>query len=71
MADRRSIALPEENEKIVPKTALSDKARAFLAEKRFAVLATINSNGTPQLTAMLYELQGDEIMIKTKVGRSK
>ena len=53
------------------KTTLSDKARAFLAERRFAVLATINSNGTPQLTTMWYELQGDEIMMNTKVGRAK
>jgi hypothetical protein len=27
-------------------TILSDKARAFLAEQRFAVLATINRDGT-------------------------
>ena len=30
-------------------TILSDKARAFLEEKRFAVPATINRDGTPQL----------------------
>ena len=53
------------------KTTLSDKARAFLAERRFAVLATINPSGTPQLTTMWYELQGDEIMMNTKVGRTK
>ena len=52
-------------------TTLSDKARAFLAETRFAVLATINPNGTPQLTTMWYELQGDEIMMNTRVGRAK
>ncbi|HEU5098107.1 MAG TPA: PPOX class F420-dependent oxidoreductase [Roseiflexaceae bacterium] len=55
----------------MPKPSLSDNARAFLQEKRFAVLATINPNGTPQLTTMWYELQGDEIMMNTKVGRSK
>ncbi|HJZ50009.1 MAG TPA: PPOX class F420-dependent oxidoreductase [Roseiflexaceae bacterium] len=55
----------------MPTTTLSDKARAFLVEKRFAVLATINPNGTPQLTTMWYELQGDEIMMNTKVGRAK
>jgi PPOX class probable F420-dependent enzyme len=53
------------------KTTLSDKARAFLEEKRFAVLATINQDGTPQLTTMWYELQGDQIMMNTKVGRAK
>jgi len=31
---------------------LSDRARAFLQAKRFAVLATINPDGTPQLSAM-------------------
>jgi len=55
----------------MPKTSLSAKARTFLAEKRFAVLATINPDGTPQLTTMWYELQGDQIMMNTKVGRAK
>ena len=50
---------------------LSDKARAFLAEKRFAVLATINADGTPQQTVMWYELQGDEVMMNTAQGRLK
>ena len=50
---------------------LSDKVRAFLEEKRFAVLATINRDGTPQLTTMWYELQGDEIMMNTADGRVK
>ena len=55
----------------MPQTSLTDEARAFLAEKRFAVLATINQDGTAQLTTMWYELQGDEIMMNTKVGRAK
>jgi PPOX class probable F420-dependent enzyme len=50
---------------------LSEKARAFLQEKRFAVLATINADGTPQLTTMWYLLEGDEIVMNTKVGRVK
>ena len=50
---------------------LSDKARIFLKEKRFAVLGTINSDSTPQLSAMWYELDGDEILMNTKVGRVK
>jgi len=55
----------------MPTPGLSDQARAFLEVKRFAVLATINANGTPQLTTMWYELQGDGIMMNTKVGRTK
>jgi PPOX class probable F420-dependent enzyme len=50
---------------------LSDKARTFLEEKRFAVLGTINPDSTPQLSAMWYELDGDEILMNTKVGRVK
>lgn len=53
------------------KNQLSERARAFLAERRFAVLATINADGSPQLTTMWYELQGDEIMMNTKAGRLK
>jgi PPOX class probable F420-dependent enzyme len=50
---------------------LTDKAREFLSEKRFAVLATINKDGTPQQTVMWYELQGNEIMMNTARGRLK
>lgn len=50
---------------------LTEAQRAFLAEPRFAVLATINADGSPQLTTMWYELQGDEIMMNTKAGRLK
>lgn len=53
------------------KPILTDAQRAFLAEPRFAVLATINADGSPQLTTMWYELQGDEIMMNTKAGRLK
>jgi PPOX class probable F420-dependent enzyme len=52
-------------------TKLSEWARAFLAEPRFGVLATINADGTPQLTTMWYELQGDEILMNTAAGRLK
>jgi PPOX class probable F420-dependent enzyme len=50
---------------------ISDAVRAFLQEKRFAVLATINGDGAPQQTIMWYELQGDEIMMNTRDGRVK
>jgi PPOX class probable F420-dependent enzyme len=51
---------------------LSEKARAFLQELRFAVLATINQDGTPQLTTMWYLLEDDDtILMNTKVGRLK
>jgi PPOX class probable F420-dependent enzyme len=52
-------------------TTLSEHARAFLAEKRFTVLATINKDSTPQLTTMWYLLEDDTIVMNTKVGRLK
>ncbi len=51
--------------------ALSEKARAFLNEKRFAVLATLNLDGTAQQTTMWYLLDGDTIVMNTKAGRLK
>jgi PPOX class probable F420-dependent enzyme len=50
---------------------LSEAARTFLNEKRFAALATLNKNGTIQQTMMWYLLDGDTIMMNTKVGRLK
>jgi PPOX class probable F420-dependent enzyme len=50
---------------------LDDKVRAFLAERRFAVMATINPDGTPQQTVMWYDLDGDDILMNTKRGRIK
>jgi PPOX class probable F420-dependent enzyme len=51
---------------------LSEKARAYLREKRFAVLATLNRDGTPQLTTMWYLLEDDgTILMNTRVGRLK
>ena len=51
---------------------LSLKARAFLREPHFAVLATINPDCTPQLTTMWYLLEDDgTILMNTKVGRLK
>ncbi len=51
--------------------ALSPAIRAFLSERRFAVLATINADGTPQQTVMWYELRGDTIVMNTPVTRVK
>jgi PPOX class probable F420-dependent enzyme len=50
---------------------LSERARAFLQEPRFAVLGTINKDGSPQLTTMWYLLEGDTIVMNTKAGRTK
>ena len=50
---------------------LSDKVRAFLEAPRFAVLATLNANGTAQQSTMWFELQDDSIMMNTAAGRKK
>ena len=51
---------------------LSEKVRSFLHERRFAVLATLDKDGSPQLTTMWYLLEDDgTIMMNTKVGRAK
>src|SRR5690349_213405 len=50
---------------------LTDAVRAFLAEPRYAVIATINPSGMPQQTAIWYELQGDEVLLNTAAGRLK
>jgi len=52
-------------------TQLSEKARAFLQERRFAVLATLNADGSPQLTTMWYLLERDTIVMNTMIGRLK
>ncbi|MFL5761339.1 MAG: PPOX class F420-dependent oxidoreductase [Thermomicrobiales bacterium] len=51
--------------------AIDPKIRAFLEERRFAVLATINSDATIQQTVMWFQLQGDRIMMNTARGRVK
>ena len=50
---------------------LSDEMRRFLEEPRFAVVATINENGTPQQTVVWHLLRGDEIVMNTARGRVK
>lgn len=51
---------------------IPEKAQAFLAEPRFAVLATVGRGGMPQQTVMWYVLHDDEtIMMNTADGRIK
>jgi PPOX class probable F420-dependent enzyme len=50
---------------------LSEEAAAFLNEKRFGVLATVNADGSPQQTVMWYLPQGDTIVMNTRKGRVK
>ena len=50
---------------------LTAAVRAFLDEPRYAVIATINASGMPQLTAVWYALQGNEVLMNTAAGRLK
>jgi PPOX class probable F420-dependent enzyme len=50
---------------------MSDATREFLDKKHFAVLATINADGSPQQTVMWYELIDNHIMMNTAAGRLK
>lgn len=50
---------------------LRPEIRAFLSEPRFAVLATVNPDGSPHQTVMWYDLDGDTILMNTAGGRAK
>ena len=51
---------------------LSDRVKSFLHEQRYGVLATINKDGSPQLSVMWYQLLPDgNITMNTVAGRVK
>ena len=50
---------------------LQDNVRAFLKERRFGVLATINEDGSAQQTVMWYDVDGDNILMNTRARRVK
>jgi PPOX class probable F420-dependent enzyme len=49
--------------------ALSTKARRFLEEPRFAVIATLNPDGTPLQAVIWYRVEGDAIVFNSRLGR--
>ncbi len=52
--------------------SLTPAVRAFLEEKlRWAVLGTINADGSIQQSVMWFALDGDTILMNTKRGRVK
>ncbi|MGI8915190.1 MAG: PPOX class F420-dependent oxidoreductase [Chloroflexota bacterium] len=52
-------------------TTLTDSMRTYLAEPRFAVLATLNNDGLPHQTVVWYDVRGHEILFNTARGRVK
>ena len=50
---------------------LAPDIRDFLDAPRFAVLGTVNADGSPQLTVIWYARRDDEAIVNTTVPRKK
>jgi PPOX class probable F420-dependent enzyme len=50
---------------------LSEKARALIARPVLASLATLNPDGSPQITPLWVDLDGDDVVFNTSQGRKK
>jgi PPOX class probable F420-dependent enzyme len=50
---------------------LSDKARQLIAQPVLASLATLNADGSPQITPLWVDLDGDDLLFNTAEGRVK
>ena len=50
---------------------LTEAQRAFLQEKRFAVVGSKNPDGSPHLAVMWYLVDGDDIVVNSAQGRRK
>jgi PPOX class probable F420-dependent enzyme len=50
---------------------LSEKSRALIARPVLASLATLNPDGSPQITPLWVGLDGDDVMFNTAQGRKK
>jgi predicted pyridoxine 5'-phosphate oxidase superfamily flavin-nucleotide-binding protein len=49
--------------------ALAPRIREFIADTRFASVATLDPDGTPRQAVVWYRLDGDEIVLNSAVGR--
>jgi len=52
-------------------TALSDKAKRLLKGKNFAFVATLNRDGSVQLTPTWVDTDGENVLVNTALGRMK
>jgi PPOX class probable F420-dependent enzyme len=50
---------------------LSDKARELLARPVLATLATVAADGSPQVTPLWIDVDGDDLLVNTAQGRAK
>src|SRR5437764_6528639 len=55
----------------MPGSNLTAEVRHFLEELHFAVIATVNEDGSPHQTVVWYLLRGDDIVMNTARGRVK
>jgi len=51
--------------------ALSQRAKNFLKAKNFAFVATVNKDGTPQLTPTWVDTDGKHVLVNTTLTRQK
>ena len=51
--------------------ALSDGIKKLFQEPNFAHLATLMADGSPQVTPVWVDMEGDHILVNTSEGRSK
>jgi len=50
-------------------TILSERVHTFLDANRFATIATTDPDGSPRQAVIWYRLDGDEIVLNSRVGR--
>jgi PPOX class probable F420-dependent enzyme len=56
-------------EPTAPPSLLSDAARRYLEAPRFAIVATLNPDGSPLQAVVWYALEDDTIVFNSRVGR--
>jgi PPOX class probable F420-dependent enzyme len=52
-----------------PTTPLPDDARSFLAEPRYATIATLDEDGAPHQAVVWYAVEGDDLVINSRRER--
>ena len=52
-------------------TKLSEKAKRLLTGKNFAFVATLNADGSAQLTPTWVDTDGENVLVNTALGRKK
>lgn len=53
----------------IPVVRLPARVRTFLAEVHYATIGTIDPDGSPRQAVIWYLLEGDELVVNSRVGR--